>query len=69
MKNIDIEIHSADNSLKIQRALYKNFFKILPQSDIDYMIKNARGNDKVAMVLALGDIKEEMIKWNTKLKQ
>ena len=59
MKNIDIEIHSNDNSLKIQRALYKDLFKILPQKDIQYMLKKARGNSKVAMVLALGDIKEE----------
>lgn len=59
MKNIDIEIHSNDNSLKIQRALYKDLFKILPQKDIQHMLKKARGNNKVAMVLALGDIKEE----------
>lgn len=59
MKNIDIEIHSIDNSLKIQRALYRDLFKILPQEDIRYMLKKARGNSKVAMTLALGDIKEE----------
>lgn len=59
MKNIDIEIHSIDNSLKIQREVYRDFFKILPQEDIEYMLKKARGNSKVAMVLALGDIKEE----------
>lgn len=59
MKNIDIEIHSIDNSLKIQRALYRDFFKILPQEDIRYMLRKARGNSKVAMTLALGDIKEE----------
>lgn len=59
MKNIDIEIHSTDSSLKIRRALYKDFFRILPKEDIEYMLKKARGNNKVAMVLALGDIKEE----------
>lgn len=59
MKNIDIEINSTDNSLKIQRAIYRDFFKILPQEDIQYMLRKARGNNKVAMVLALGDIKEE----------
>ena len=59
MKNIDIEIHSNDNSLKIQRAIYRDLFQILPQKDIRYMLKRARGNNKVAMVLALGDIKEE----------
>lgn len=59
MSNIDIEIHSTDSSLKIQRAVYRDFFKVLPQSDIDYMLKKARGNSKVAMVLALGDIKED----------
>ncbi len=59
MKNIDIEIHSIDNSLKMQRVLYRNLFKILPQEDIRYMLRKARGNSKVAMTLALGDIKEE----------
>ena len=59
MKNIDIEINSTDNSLKIQRAIYRDFFKILPQEDIQYMLRKARGNNKVGMVLALGDIKEE----------
>lgn len=59
IKNIDIEIHSTDNSLKIQRAVYKDFFKVLPQSEIEYMLRKARGNNKVAMTLALGDIKEE----------
>ena len=59
MKNIDIEIHSNDNSLKIQRAIYRDLFQILPQKDIRYMLKRARGNNKVAMTLALGDIKEE----------
>ena len=59
MKDIDIEIHSIDNSLKTQRTLYRNLFKILPQEDIQYMLRKARGNSKVAMTLALGDIKEE----------
>jgi len=58
MKNIDIEIHSTDNSLKIQRAVYRDFFRILPQEDIEYMLKKARGNNKVAMTLALGDLNE-----------
>lgn len=58
MKNIDIEIHSTDNSLKIQRAIYRDLFQILPQKDIQYMLKKARGNNKIAMVLALGDLNE-----------
>ena len=59
MKNIDIEIQSIDDSLAIQRAVYRDIFRVLSKSDIDYVIKNARGNNKVAMILALGDIKEE----------
>ena len=59
MKNIDIKIQSADNSLAIQREVYRGFFRFLPKSDIDYAIKKARGNTKVAMILALGDIEEE----------
>lgn len=59
MKNIDIEIQSTDNSLAIQRAVYRDIFRVLSKSDIDYVIKKARGNNKVAMILALGDIKEE----------
>ena len=59
MKNIDIEIQSTDGSLAIQREVYKNIFRVLSKSDIDYAIKKARGNSKVAMTLALGDIKEE----------
>ena len=59
MKNIDIEIQSTDNSLAIQRAMYRDIFRVLSKSDIDYVIKKARGNTKVAMILALGDIKEE----------
>jgi len=59
MKNIDIEIQSVDDSLAIQRAIYRDIFRVLSKSDIDYAIKKARGNSKVAMTLALGDIKEE----------
>ena len=59
MKNIDIEIQSTDGSLAIQREVYKNIFRVLSKSDIDYAIKKARGNSKVAMTLALGDKKEE----------
>ena len=59
MKNIDIEIQSIDDSLAIQRAVYRDIFRVLSKSDIDYVIKKARRNNKVAMLLALGDIKEE----------
>ena len=59
MKNINIEIQSIDDSLAIQRAVYRDIFRVLSKSDIDYVIKKARGNNKVAMILALGDIKEE----------
>lgn len=59
MKNIDIEIQSIDDSLAIQRAVYRDIFRVLSKSDIDYVIKKARGNNKVAMILTLGDIKEE----------
>lgn len=59
MKDLEIEIKCEEKPFKIQRMLYKEFFKIIPQSDIDYLLKKARGNNKVAMVLALGDIKEE----------
>ena len=59
MKNIDIEIQSIDDSLAIQRAVYRDIFRVLSKSDIDYVIKKARGKNKVAMILALGDIKEE----------
>ena len=59
MKNIDIEIQSIDDSLAIQRAVYRDIFRVLSKSDVDYVIKKARGNSKVAMILALSDIKEE----------
>ena len=59
MKNIELEIQPPDHSLAIQRAVYRDIFRVLSKSDIDYVIKKARGNSKVAMILALGDIKEE----------
>lgn len=59
MKNIDIEIQSINDSLAIQRVVYRDIFRVLSKSDIDYVIKKACGNSKVAMILALGDIKEE----------
>ena len=59
MKNLEIELQCNDKPFQIQRAVYKELFKVTPQSDIDYVLKNARGNNKVAMVLALGDIKGE----------
>ena len=59
VKNIEIELQCNDRPFQVQRAVYRELFKTAPQSDIDYVLKKARGNSKVAMVLALGDIKEE----------
>lgn len=58
MKSLEIELQCNNKPLQIQRAVYRELFKVTPQSDIDYVLKKARGNNKVAMVLALGDLNE-----------
>ena len=56
MKELAIELHGNYNSLNVRRKIYKNFFKTMTEQEINKKIGKARGNEKVAMVLALGDL-------------
>ena len=46
-----LAIQCDEQPLKVKRVAYKDFFELLPTKLIKKMVLNARGNDKVAMVI------------------
>lgn len=55
---VQLAIQCDEQPLKVKRVAYKDFFEVAPTKLIKKMVLNARGNDKVAMILALGDLNE-----------
>ena len=53
-----LAIQCDEQPLKVKRVAYKDFFEVAPTKVIKKMVLNARGNDKVAMILALGDMED-----------
>lgn len=59
MKNLQQQIETyTEAPFKIQKEYCKGIFKVMNEKDIKFLLKNARGNLKVAMTLALGDLNE-----------
>lgn len=58
IKMAQLAVQCDEQPLKVKRVAYKDFFEVAPTKVIKKMVLNARGNDKVAMILALGDMED-----------